>query len=464
MNTAKNGAFENDVAVYMDYENLYVSLKSTVKMEPDFDVIMEKCREFGRVTTARAYADWSEFSRVLTSQMFANGFEPVYVPTRKFYDAKTRGEARKNSVDIHITIDIIKSLFLHENIDVVIIISGDRDYVPLINQIRQAGKKVYALGVAGCTSSELSVAVDEMFFYHQLLESGVEEAPPPEGDIYEQLVGAVRTARRRGYPTTLGILKPIMREQVEGFNERNYKNPHGQAFQKFKDLVLEGQRRRLVRLVTVGSANEVYLYAEEAPPAQTQVPLMNAEKLRDRSRDRRPPRPPRPYGDAERPGERSTGEVPLPSLGGMVEAHEEVEAEAREAMPREPLSAPLPVTARAPTAEPPAAAPPASVAAPLRAEAPERPASVAAEPRLLTQGLLNETSWQAVVRGVDSFADRAPSPRKLMAQLRKMRDLQEVAGFKPSDDEITVLLRECVDEGRLEKISRGFNTILRLRD
>src|SRR5438477_5388915 len=131
MTPTKNGSIERgaqkprDVAVYLDFENLYVSLKTTVRLDPNFDVIMEKCREFGRVTVARAYADWSEFTRILTSQMFANGFEPVYVPTRKFYDAKTRAEARKNSVDIHITIDIVKSLFLHENVDVFILISGD---------------------------------------------------------------------------------------------------------------------------------------------------------------------------------------------------------------------------------------------------------------------------------------------------------------------------------------------------
>ena len=71
---------------------------------------MDKCREFGRLTITRAYADWSEFSRVVTSQLFASGVEPIYVPTRKFYDAKTRSQATKNSVDIHITIDIMKML------------------------------------------------------------------------------------------------------------------------------------------------------------------------------------------------------------------------------------------------------------------------------------------------------------------------------------------------------------------
>ena len=140
-----NGSKETprkDVAVYIDYENLYISLRSTVGKNPNFDVIMDKCREFGRLTITRAYADWSEFARVVTSQLFASGVEPIYVPTRKFYDAKTRSQATKNSVDIHITIDIIRDVLLSKNIDIFVLVSGDRDFVPLMNQIRAAGKEI----------------------------------------------------------------------------------------------------------------------------------------------------------------------------------------------------------------------------------------------------------------------------------------------------------------------------------
>ena len=63
-----------DVAVYIDYENLYISLRSTVGQNPNFDIIMDKCREFGRLTICRAYADWSEFARVVTSQMFSRSW------------------------------------------------------------------------------------------------------------------------------------------------------------------------------------------------------------------------------------------------------------------------------------------------------------------------------------------------------------------------------------------------------
>src|SRR5688572_15451899 len=261
---------KKDVAIYVDYENLYNSLRSTVGANPAFDVIMDKCREFGRLTICRAYADWSEFARVVTSQMFSSGIEPIFVPTRKFYDAKTRSLATKNSVDIHITIDIIKDVLSSKNIDIFVLVSGDRDFVPLMNQIRAAGKEVYAIGVAGCTSSELAVAVDEMFYYHQLLENE-EELAAEQRDIYAKLVRAIEIARGRGYRTTLGVIKPIMREIVVGFDERKFRNAKGVPFQQFKQFCVEAERNGFIKVIDSGGAIDLALVSEDAAKLKRQA-------------------------------------------------------------------------------------------------------------------------------------------------------------------------------------------------
>jgi uncharacterized LabA/DUF88 family protein len=285
-NGARNESPKKDVAVYIDYENLYISLRSTIAKNPGFDVIMEKCREFGRCTVARAYADWSEFARVVTSQLFASGVEPVYVPTRKFYDARTRSQATKNSVDIHITIDIMKDVLLSKNIDIFVLVSGDRDFVPLMNQIRAAGKEVYGIGVAGCTSSELAVAVDEMFYYHQLLETD-EEQSRELADVYGKLVRAIEIARARGYRATLGVVKPILREIVVGFDERKVRNAKGVPFQKFKDFVLEAERLGFIKCSTAGESLELLLAKDDVEGVRRQADDRSAAA---RGRPAPPPR------------------------------------------------------------------------------------------------------------------------------------------------------------------------------
>src|SRR5258705_5472375 len=73
-----------DVAVFIDFENVYVSVRDKLDANPNFESIMDRCEDFGRVVIARAYADWYRYPRV-TSALYANSIEPIYAPTH-YYD------------------------------------------------------------------------------------------------------------------------------------------------------------------------------------------------------------------------------------------------------------------------------------------------------------------------------------------------------------------------------------------
>jgi len=69
-----------DVAVFIDFENIYVSVRDKLDANPNFEIIMDHCNELGRVILSRAYADWYRYPRI-TSALYANNIEPMYVPT-----------------------------------------------------------------------------------------------------------------------------------------------------------------------------------------------------------------------------------------------------------------------------------------------------------------------------------------------------------------------------------------------
>ena len=79
------------------------------------------------------------------------------------------------------------------------------------------------------------------------------------------------------------------------------------------------------------------------------------------------------------------------------------------------------------------------------------------------ESLLSDQNWSSVRRGLESFGSKPPSIRKLINQLKKMRDDGELEE-KLSDDDLQLLVKECVEHGRIEKVSRGFATILRLKE
>lgn len=262
-----------DVAVFIDFENIYISVRNRYDANPNFESIMELSQRYGRVTVTRAYADWYRYPRV-TNALYANGIEPMYVPTYHYDRDEGRvGRAIKNSVDMHLCIDMMKTLYMYGNIATYVLVTGDRDFIPLINAVRQHGKRTVVIGVAQATASHLVQAADEFLYYHQVVDEAT--VIDTEPDPYDALVAAVQLARRRDLVSTLATMKLLVLEVMPGFDERRIPDEAGRSFARFTDFVREAERRGRVRLLSTGSVTEVLLPDEDpftaarfaAPPA-----------------------------------------------------------------------------------------------------------------------------------------------------------------------------------------------------
>ncbi|MCE7937439.1 hypothetical protein DCC79_04005 [bacterium] len=259
--TRKDKPFE-DVAVFIDFENIYISVRNRYESNPNFESIMDLCQRYGRVTIARAYADWYRYPRV-TNALYANAIEPMYVPTY-YYDREEgrTGRAIKNSVDMHLCIDMMKTLYAFPNIETYVLITGDRDFIPLINAVRQLGKHTVVIGVADATASHLAQAADEFLYYNQVVAEGTESEADANKDPFEILVQAIHLARERKLVTTLATLKLLMIDLLPNFDEGKFKGRNGKPFTKFKDFLREAEQRKLVQIFTRGSVTEVFLPGE----------------------------------------------------------------------------------------------------------------------------------------------------------------------------------------------------------
>jgi len=275
----RNGNPVSDVAVFIDFENIYISVRNRYEANPNFESIMDLCQRYGRVTISRAYADWYRYPRV-TNALYANAIEPVYVPTYHYDREEGRtGRAIKNSVDMHLCIDMMRTLYAFPNIETYVLITGDRDFIPLINAVRQLGKRTVVIGVAEATASHLAQAADEFLYYSQVDEDVAAAEADAAKDPFDALVQAIKLARDRKSVTTLATLKLLMIEQMPNFDEGKYKGKSGKPFSKFKDFVREAEQRKLVQIFTSGSVTEVFLpnenpyelsqFAPELPKATT---------------------------------------------------------------------------------------------------------------------------------------------------------------------------------------------------
>ena len=254
-----------DLAIFIDWENIYISTVSEYKSKPNVSAILEKAREYGRIVSATAYADWTEGDfRQAPPTLYSNGISPRYISARYFPGGRAQ-KRRTNSIDVMLAVECSDFLHNHPQVDTYVLVTGDGDFIPLVSLLRSQGKNVVVIGVSEATSYHLIESADHFISYSSLLEEDraarTRDVEPKKkaSDPFQELVRAVETLKKNGRPRVLGQVKQQMIVQLGSFDERN------EGFKKFKDFVVEAERRNLVNTVDQDLELQVYLPDEKFP-------------------------------------------------------------------------------------------------------------------------------------------------------------------------------------------------------
>jgi len=146
---------EQRVGVFIDVANLYYSAKALYGKKVNFDVILKEVVGERRLIHALAYVikaenpDEQKFFDALENM----GFEVKMKDLQIFY-----GGAKKGDWDVGIAIDAIR---LAPKLDVVVLVSGDGDFLPLLEYLRGIGQRVEVAAFGRSASRKLVEAADE---------------------------------------------------------------------------------------------------------------------------------------------------------------------------------------------------------------------------------------------------------------------------------------------------------------
>lgn len=147
---------EQRVGVLVDVANMYYSAKNIHGTRVNFGKILEDAAEERHLVRAIAYVikadspDEQKFFDALDKQ----GFEVKMKDLQIF-----SGGAKKGDWDVGITVDAIK---LADRLDVVVLVTGDGDYIPLVRYIQEAkGCRVEVMAFQESTSLKLREASDK---------------------------------------------------------------------------------------------------------------------------------------------------------------------------------------------------------------------------------------------------------------------------------------------------------------
>ena len=244
-----------DVALFIDWENIKLSLQNRNQERPNVSALRDVAESFGRLVVARAYADWQEgWHADDPPALYAAGIDPVYVPTRKFIaNEMTESVRRKNSVDIKLTADCIEVSHQFPTVYTFVLVSGDGDFVHLVNILRPYGKHVVAIGVSWSTNARLSQVVDEFLYYDRdvapertAIAAAVPAAQHAELDRAFRTVVEILSDSRQPGRGLLSWVKHEMIKRMRGFDQSRF------GFAQFKSFMEEAERRGLLQIETHG--------------------------------------------------------------------------------------------------------------------------------------------------------------------------------------------------------------------
>jgi uncharacterized protein (TIGR00288 family) len=260
------------MAVFLDLEN--IAIGALEAQFPAFDIrkVLERLLLKGHIVVKKAYCDFDRY-KSFKRGLHEAAFELIEIPHVR--------QSGKNSADIRMVVDALDLCYTKSHVDTFVIISGDSDFSPLVSKLRENAKTVIGIGVKKSTSDLFISNCDEFIYYDDLVRveqvkrrpnaapSARSTKPAPERnhgsgpsidgalDLLAKTLEALRAERGEDYPIRGSLVKQAIKRQNPGFNER----AHG--FRAFNELLLEAQKRGLLKLEDDKQAGTYIVHAIE---------------------------------------------------------------------------------------------------------------------------------------------------------------------------------------------------------
>ena len=245
-----------NIAVFVDFDNIEIGVKSTLGEHFDVGTILEALKERGEVVTKIAYADWTragEYSRHLTQHAI------------RLVQRNLTPGGDKNGADINLALDALEMAFTHPHINAYVIVGGDSDFLSLVEKLKQYDKKVFVVGGRAFTSMILQRNCHEFIAYENLTRS--KSSPParvgdrpvvartiaPFAQAFPLVRRALKILADREVSPQTGLLKSTLLQLDSTFSERNY------GASSFLDFVEKLAQAGLVSLKHAGRSVMVEL-------------------------------------------------------------------------------------------------------------------------------------------------------------------------------------------------------------
>ncbi|NQV12230.1 NYN domain-containing protein [Candidatus Uhrbacteria bacterium] len=137
------------VGVFIDVQNMYYTARNLYNRKVNFGNIVKASVGERQLIRAIAYVVSTKTGE---NQPFFDALANIGIETKEKELMEYYGGQKKADWDVGITVDAIR---MSESLDVIVLVSGDGDYIPLVEYLKSRGKIVEVVSFRETTSTKL---------------------------------------------------------------------------------------------------------------------------------------------------------------------------------------------------------------------------------------------------------------------------------------------------------------------
>lgn len=278
MTEVKRESFK-EVAIFWDYEN--VKVISEGKNVPLVEALIKYAESKGHPHIKRVYCNWNKINNIITQALYSLGFDPIQVSMGKV-----------NSLDVKLAVDCIDTSLTHPSIKIYIIITGDKDFIPVVNWLKSHKKEVIIVGKPEIVSEHLLMSADDFVTLEQLSKIYEDQISPKIEDeldmrgisfelASECLKESIKKIREQGKSTRFAIVDNYMR----GLKDFDYngavsiiKIENSGFYKSFTEFIDAVENAGEIKTETVEGFKEIFLI-EEDPKEESEFTQTPPEEI-----------------------------------------------------------------------------------------------------------------------------------------------------------------------------------------
>jgi len=273
-----NNEIKNQIAIFWDYENIKVIAEGI--NVPLAEALLSYSKSIGHPYIKRVYGDWAKTNKIIIQALYSLGFEPIQVSMGK-----------TNSVDVKIAVDCLDTAMLHPVLNCFIIITGDKDFIPVVNWLKAHQKEVTIISKPENVSEHLLMSADKFISLEEISKkfnqedvqtSETEEILNLEFDnAVKYLIQTIEKIRDQGKSTRYGVVDNYMRSSLEysynGASSVLLPNKTG-TFKSFSKFIEKVEEAGKIKTETIEGFKEIFLI-EENPQEESEFSQTPSDKI-----------------------------------------------------------------------------------------------------------------------------------------------------------------------------------------